>query len=410
MVRTFTILVVLLVTTQVALADSWIPFRNFRQVDPTGRYYVIFKELPGGPEDPGRGTPVSFELAERKPGSKPVFDAEDFWKGDEVVGNPDVKVREGDLVHGRGKLERCPREVLISSNGSGFVGLDVRGYNYGHLRSGNALVIVAKDGAVRHGLNLIDLFREDDVENFQHTAGGVDWLGAGWIDDRRGQVIVVSTNRGNADERIDRLFRIVNLQTGKVRPGSPDEILTALVEANPGGLAMALELAAELKLKHMALPAILDNERLPLAARVRAAVALAASGDKRGAELLRKAALDNSPAQAFAVRNLPLVLDAKAAAVLCDVVRRFGNEHSHVAWVAMHGVSAEAAVPELLKLLSDEACPDAQDFVLECLSTIGPDASAAKPAIKKLLSENPKTKSPEWTEKLARMALKAIEQ
>ena len=45
-----------------AHADSYRPFRNFRQVDATGGYYIVVKKN-GGPEDPGAGTPVAFEIA-----------------------------------------------------------------------------------------------------------------------------------------------------------------------------------------------------------------------------------------------------------------------------------------------------------------------------------------------------------
>ncbi len=63
------LLALILVTLPpLAKADSYAPFRNFRDEDPTGRYYIIVKKN-GGPEDPGRGTPITFEIAERRPGS-----------------------------------------------------------------------------------------------------------------------------------------------------------------------------------------------------------------------------------------------------------------------------------------------------------------------------------------------------
>ena len=76
-------------------ADSYRPFRNFRQVDATGRYYIVVKKN-GGPEDPGAGTPVTFEIAERKLGSSPVTTAEDGGRDEEIIASPQVKVREGD--------------------------------------------------------------------------------------------------------------------------------------------------------------------------------------------------------------------------------------------------------------------------------------------------------------------------
>ena len=117
-----------------ANADSYRPFRNFRQVDPTGRYYIVVKKN-GGPEDPGAGTPVTYEIAERKPGSPPVSPGEDSGEDDAIVSNPDVRVRQGDPVLGRGSLVRRPSQIVISSTGLGFVGLGVRGHNDGDLHS-----------------------------------------------------------------------------------------------------------------------------------------------------------------------------------------------------------------------------------------------------------------------------------
>ena len=155
-----------------ACADSYRAFRNFRQVEPNGRYYVVVKKN-GGPEDPGDGTPVTFEIVERKPGSPPVTPAEDGDSDDAFVAHSDVNVRKGDIVLGRGNLNRCPGRILISSTGTGFVGLDVRGYNYGDLRSGNALVIVSTSGDLRHRKDLIDLFSREEIDQFIHTAGGI---------------------------------------------------------------------------------------------------------------------------------------------------------------------------------------------------------------------------------------------
>ncbi len=75
-----------------------------------------------------------------------------------VVVNPEVKVCDEDIPLGKGSLERCPESILISSTDQGFVGLDVRGYNYGSLRSGDARAVVSTDGTVRHRKDLIDLF------------------------------------------------------------------------------------------------------------------------------------------------------------------------------------------------------------------------------------------------------------
>ena len=101
-------------------------------------------------------------------------------------------------------------------------------------------MIVAKDGAVRHRKNLIDLFSEQEVKQFDHTAGGVFWCGGAWIDESRKDVIVLGSRGSPGDEPIPQLFRIVNLETGAVREGSSAVVLTALSEMNLGVLDLCL--------------------------------------------------------------------------------------------------------------------------------------------------------------------------
>jgi len=179
-------------TLPIVHADSYRPFRNFRQVDATGRYYIVVKKN-GGRKDPGAGTPVTFEIAERKHGSPPVTAAEDGGSDDEIASNPEVSVRPGDPLLGKGSLKRCFRNIVISSTGLGFVGLDVRGHNYGDLQSRDALVVVSMDGTVRHRKALIDLFSEKEVDQFVHSAGSIFWMGGGWIDETRKEIVVVGS-------------------------------------------------------------------------------------------------------------------------------------------------------------------------------------------------------------------------
>jgi HEAT repeat protein len=396
-------------TLPIVHADSYRPFRNFRQVDPTGRYYIVVKKN-GGPKDPGAGTPVTFEIAERKPGSPPVKPSEDGGSDDAIVTNSEVSVREGDLVLGQGSLKRSPRLILVSSIGLGFVGLDVRGYNYGDLRSGDTLVIVSTDGKVRHHKDLIDLFSEKEVNQFTRSVGGVFWLGGGWIDEARREVIVVGSREWPDEKPIPRLFRIVNLETGVVRQGSSALILTALSERNLGALHEAIELAGELKLNEAKpdLVKMFSDDKLSLDARLRTCVALAAVGDRRGGSLMTKSVFEDSLQLSYAIRDLPSVIGDDAAPVLCDVVRRFGSDVSALAWDAMHRVSGEAAVAPLLLLLRDGHCPVCIDFAVECLGLYGRKATTAIPDLIKLLETKPKTINPVWTQQLAALALGRI--
>ncbi len=326
-----------------------------------------------------------------------------------VVSNPEVKVRDGDILLGKGSLERCPRRILISSTGLGFVGLDVRGYNYGNLRSGDALVVVSKDGTVRHRKDLIDLFSEAEVARFGRSAGGVWWCGGGWIDEGRKQIIVVGSGSGREDEQAPRLFRIVDMETGLVRDGSPEVVLTALSEVNAGALDEAIALAAELKLDRAKpdLVKIFSDEKTPVGSRLRAAVALAMMGDRRGGDLMRKVALERSAQGYYAVKNLAAVIGDEAAPVLCEVVRRYCDEWTLAPWQAMHSVSGRAAVPPLLDLLR-EGKPECVNFAMDCLGDKGTEAKVAIPDLIKILDSEPKMRGLLSTHQHAAIALGKI--
>ncbi len=97
------LLVLILVLSPVlAHADTYAPFTNFRAVDATGKYYIVVKK-DGGPTDPGSGTPVTFEIAERRPGSTRLSEVSDQVRDlRNVVVNPEVTVRDGDILLGRG--------------------------------------------------------------------------------------------------------------------------------------------------------------------------------------------------------------------------------------------------------------------------------------------------------------------
>ncbi len=378
------------------LADTWFPFRNFRQVDPTGRFYVVVRQAPGGPEDPGRGTPVTFEIAEMKAGTAPVTNQGDADEDDDSsVDNPVVNVRDGDRVHGRGEFKRCPLKLLVSSTGLGFVGIDIRGYNFADRRDSDrdALVIVNPSGGVRHRKNLFDLFSDAEITHFQGTAGGVSWSDSGWIDERRREAVIVTSLLAMPDGTVTRYFRGVGLESGAVRKGSSADVVTALSSANPAALRFPLELTAELKLKEAIghLPGLLGDASIPLAIRLRAAVALGVLDDERGAALVRATAVEGKPGrdQEYAVENLPVVIGPRAAGVLCEAVRRHGKRVTFQACHAMQSVPADVAVPALIKLLDGKESIACRTFAAECLSNKGAASKRAVPGLIQLLNAEP---------------------
>lgn len=404
------ILGLMAILPRAAVGDSYAPFANYREVDATGQYYVVVKQA-DRKGNAFRGVPISFEIVERRPESGPVSSTRSAYRYESAAGaKPEpVVVREGDVVLGKGSLDRAPRWIVVSSTGLGFVGVDVYGHNLGELRNGHALVVVSRDGSVRHHKNLIELFNESEVNGFMRSTGSVHWAGAVWIDERRKQVVVVSSPSGLF--RRQRLYRIVDMETGKVRDASSDVILAALAERNCGALDDALDLASELKLDRGKpdLIKILTDESVALGARLRAAVALAALGDRQGRKLIHKSAVENSDSKEkeYAIAHLPALLGDDAASALCDVMRRGDDAVGEKAALAMREVSASAGIPPLLALLR-EGRPNCLDAVIECLEWKGTSAKPAIPELTKLLESEPKTKKPLWTQQLAAMALGRI--
>ncbi len=123
---------------------------------------------------------------------------------------------------------------------------------------------------------------------------------------------------------------------------------------------LALVLTAELRLDRAKpfLAGIFADEKTEIESRLRAAVALASMGYRRGGDLMRKIALEKSGAGYYAIEHLPSVIGDEAAPVLCDVVRRYGDDNALAPWQAMHLVSGKAAVPPLLgQLRSGKSVP-----------------------------------------------------
>ncbi len=383
------IAVVAMVTTT-AHADKFIPFRDFRDVDATGTYYVVVKEDKVDPKNPGAGRSATFEYVIQRPNSPPVPPSRGPRNRDHY---PEVKVRNGDTVLARGKLEVLPQETVLSTTGLGFACFKVHGHFELDANAKNAVVVVDSEGKVQHRLSINDLFSADDQARFVRRYS-VSWDDGGWYDERRREFVVVSSARG-PNGKIPRQIRVIDLATGAVRHGSSQEIATALTDDNRGALEFALQLAAELKLKECEQGLIrhFDDATLTKMARLRAAVALAALGDRRGSTMMAKVALDkpadNGQARIFAISNLPHVLGDRAAAVLCDCVCNFekDGEVTRSARDAMYLVSAEAAVPQLIKLLDEKGSKEKISFCCECLSRKGPQAKSAVPSLIQVLRD-----------------------
>ena len=136
-------------TSADTFADEWQPWPNQLFPSANGKYYVVV-DTTGGAIVEGEWGPVEFEIAKVGMGNAPAKAV--TGKVTDLSGREDaeghtyplgtyritsrVAVREGDHILGRGKLDRPPLCVLVSSSGLGFVGLDVYGYNYAYDEEG----------------------------------------------------------------------------------------------------------------------------------------------------------------------------------------------------------------------------------------------------------------------------------
>lgn len=384
-----------------ARADSYYPFTNFRKADPTLRFYIVVKKLPDSPEDPNLGTSVAFEIAECRKNAAPITEAEDQIDPedyDRTLPNPEVKIREGDLRLGTGRLQDCPRRFLISSSGLGFVGLDVRAFNKGSFPDGAGVVVVTLQGEIRHRIRIVDLFTQDEFNEFPRTAGTVWWLDGGWIDEQRSQVVIV-TSGPDDKETAPRLIRIVNLKTGQVSSGSMKDVLAALAEQNVAAADFALDLVAKMRFAEAKalLPALIDNAALPMGSRLRAAVTLATFHEVRGAELMARSAVEKGPAQEYALEHLWRLMGDRAGRVICDAVRHHGDDIIVAAWEGMSKVHVSTALPLLIERINDRTCPAGMDFAATAIGVYRRDARAAVPHLIRLIEDEPRTKDPQWT-------------
>ena len=116
--------VAVLLFSQPASATSFAPYQEQCIPDPTGQYYVVTKRKDDGKQTFPYGA-VSLTIAERRMGSPPVQPrtaGEGTARGTFLATvDPAIRVRDGDIVHGRIDLDQPPGDILVSSTGKGIV-------------------------------------------------------------------------------------------------------------------------------------------------------------------------------------------------------------------------------------------------------------------------------------------------
>jgi hypothetical protein len=389
-------------------AESYFPFADFRVIDATGKYYVVVQRT-GGPRHRGEWGPVELTIAQQKPGSSRVQPGRAKvvrveGAGDEyqMADADKVAVRPDDTVHGCIGLDNPSSTILVSNTGLGVVLLDRYGHNYTLVAGKDpAVKIVSLKGQLLHSIKLESLFSSEEILRFRPTLSGSRfWLLRAWIDEERQELVIVG--RDNEQAEPDPIA-VVKLATGVVRRGNAEDIMRAVATKKPDALAAALDVAIRRSLKGVKpqLPGILQNEALPIEARLRAAVFLGSMGDKSGAELLAsttrqvsKQLLQHPDWQDienerlfdiyyYAVRHLPDLLGERALPILREVARRQGYP-TVPTYDAFCRLGAKS-VPHLIEMLEDDNDPQGQVFAADVLCRIKPDTEVAVSSLAKAL-------------------------
>jgi hypothetical protein len=382
---------------EIARATSFSPYPEQCIAASNGRFYVVVKRKDKGKQTCSYG-PVSLTIAERREGSPPVRSiSADRVDGDisTATVSANIRVREGDIVHGHIELEQPPKVILVSSTGKSIVTLDVYGFNNLGPKAGeNDLVIYSLKGKILHRKVRGSLFDQADRDRFPTLDGVLSWLCDSWLDEKRNHVVVVGNCKRVHPE--SRPIITADLTSGEVRKAGPDLIDRAITERNPSALSQALDLAIDMKLhgSKASLPGIVEDEKLPLAARLRAAFLLASLGDRRGARLVSKTVLIAAEAGSpkieaqeeffFAIRHCTEVLGEEALPVLKKTLQNNGSTYSFALYEAFRSLG-KSAVPTLISVLEDDGNLESQLVSATCLGYIGPEAEKAVPALIKAL-------------------------
>lgn len=389
------VLVVILLYAETAMATSFWPYQEQCIAAPNGRFYVVVKRKDGGKPY----GPVSLTIVESRTGAAPMRSAvAGEASGDlDAIRDPGIRVRDGDVVHSRVVLEQPPRRILVASSGKSIVTLDVYGFNnLGADKGKNDVVIYSIKGEVVHRKGRDALFDETARLYFRYGDGVVSWFEHAWLDEKRDELVIVTpSEKGYAPTRA---LLSVGLTSGNVRQANTGLIDRAISERNPGALSEALELAREMRLdgSKSSWPGIVDDEKLALGHRLRAAVLLASFGDRRGTALSSKTALlaaedrDGPPKPEragevyYAIKHLPELLGRDALPILKKTIQKNSRAYSFAHVDAFKSLGADA-VPTLVSVLEDDDNFDAQLEAATCLGSIGPDAEKAVPALAKAL-------------------------
>lgn len=311
----------LLLLASPAFGDSWAPPQETETSSPDGGYVLVvtprvtsffegLRTIGGmGGDQPSRGTLYRLE------GAKRVL----VWQA--MLTNP-----------------WAPVDVLVADGGQHVVTLD----NWHSLGYGDNVVAVhGPDGALVAKRSLAELIGEENLPRIQASVSSLWWRDDEWLDPAAGDLLLI-TKVGP---------RAVRLRDGAVREAGPADGLASLRDLFPQVPPAAVELAAGSPDATAQLVRVLEAAEAPLASRLRAAVALAERGDRRGAGLAREAV--NSPEAPYALANLPKLLPPAEALPLLQQALVKGESATWRASLQGLTAAGEPAVEPLRALLRD---------------------------------------------------------
>jgi len=324
-----------------ANADSYAPFEDRIEIAPGGRYYIVLTNayLRG----------AKFSLVRRAKGLPPMTartENRDGW----------IAVSPGDDVLCTGYLDPMPLRTLVSESGKGFVGVEAWGPSFNE----SIFTVVAADGGIRHRRTLDDLMDRATSNRYMHSMSSLHWFRGAWLDDERGEVVLVAT---------DGEMRVVARDTGRIRDGRPADLVRGLTLPSEAAGALALELLAEGRIEDGRDTAVrlVRDAAAPIGLRLRAAVLLAVLGDDSGRDVVRRALAKPGKLPErdleHAVVHLPEVLGRDALPIIerlvcpeeicTEEVCAVAARAEAAAGIACEKLGADA-VPVLVRLLVTE--------------------------------------------------------
>ncbi|MEK7468808.1 MAG: HEAT repeat domain-containing protein [Planctomycetota bacterium] len=354
------ITLLLLFLTSTAFADRWGAYVENRTVSPNGKHYVVARS----PEF----MKLSFQICRRRDGVAPLLPAE----------NPDPIDRDSeDKLLAEGQLDWCPIAIRVLDSEPSAVLFE----KHGGVGRGNSLALVDEKGQTRWTVQLDDLFTAQEIEKFMRTVSSIWWSQGWWIDEKRGKVVVVAT--GDA-------LREVDLKDGKVST-PPAKVLLLRVEEGPvADRCLALEVMSRILPEGMTpwVTTVAQDEKQPVAVRLRAAIASKKAGeDPRAGDLFLAAIPKGQPIdeRRYAIGHLGEILGEKAIPHLREAMRGTADG----AWgSAQEGLAAfgEHAVPVLIEMMKEvKETPDYRGGAAHVLAKIG--ARSSVPALVETISD-----------------------